>query len=155
MRDELIDGILRPLGIRDRRRFRSLRRFESPVAGVLRALRDPLFQNLFLICRQRFLCDERGHLNVGVMRIDTSDKLALLGMSGHDGRLAAVSRSDRVFSEIQTKTALSAAFIKPVTVPAMIGQDWPHLLIKANRLLRLGECFSSQNDAAPGDSSGQ
>jgi hypothetical protein len=76
-------------------------------------------------------------------------------MSGHDSRLATFSRSDRVVSDIQAKIALTAAFIKPMTIPTMIGQDRSHLLIETNRLLRLSDRFFIVGDATAGDSSGQ
>ena len=155
MSNELIDRILRPPGIGDDRRFRPLRSFEGPVTGILRPLGNPLFQNLLLFCSQRFLCDQWRHLKIGIMRIDTSDQLALFRMSGHDCQLATFSRSDRVVSDIQAKITLTAAFIEPMATPAMVRQDRPYLLIETNRLLRLSDRFFIVGDATQGDSCDQ
>jgi hypothetical protein len=42
-----------------------------------------------------------------------------------------------------------------MTIPAMVRQDRPHLLIETNRLLRLRDRFFIVGDATAGDSSGQ
>jgi hypothetical protein len=76
-------------------------------------------------------------------------------MSGHDCRLASVSRSDSVVSDIEAKIALTATFIESMATPAMVRQNWPHLLIEANRLLRLRESFSLMRDAKQGKSCDQ
>jgi hypothetical protein len=76
-------------------------------------------------------------------------------MSGHDCRLASVSRSERVVSDIEAKIALTATFIESMATPAMVRQDRPYLLIETNRLLRLSESLSSAGNATQGDSCDQ
>ena len=79
----------------------SFERLISPMGFVDRALGDPATEEFLLGRRQRLVRFFLRHDVFGVVREDTFDDLALLGLAGDDGDLPALAGLQRIFTDVQ------------------------------------------------------
>jgi hypothetical protein len=90
---------------------------------------DPLLQKLLLSGGQRVLSFRRWHHEIGVGMSNTTDQFAVGGLSGNDGRETTGPSPEAWFVFIESQFGLPAAFISPVTAPAMVGKNWANIAV--------------------------
>ena len=86
--NEVIDGVLRPGLLANLRQARASGRFVGPMAGIFRALGDPLGQDGNFLGGEFLAGVRRRHLVVEIGRRDAVNQLTLLRMPRHDGRMS-------------------------------------------------------------------
>jgi hypothetical protein len=91
-------------------------RGKSPVFLVLSPLGNPSLEDFLLLIRERFICRGRGHDQVWVMRLDSLEQLACLGVPW----------------QVESQIGLSAFVIESVASKAVVGQNRPNFFLKIN-----------------------
>ena len=128
----MINRRLRPRGVLQLWQRRSLHRTKRPVLFDGRSLRDPTLENFLLRRSQRFVFGSGRHLLVFVVAQNSSHEFTLVRFARDDRHLARFTGPTESFFLIESQAPFPLRRVRPVTLPAMIRQDRPHIPIKRN-----------------------
>jgi hypothetical protein len=65
-----------------------------------------------------------------IMRFDSLDQFASLGVTGHNGVRTALTLLPSVLSQVESKTRLSHLGIRTMAAEAASGEDWLDILVE-------------------------
>ena len=101
--DESIDWILHPSFVFDLRQGRTARFDISPMRGVLRALRNPVFDQGDLGGVERPASFDRRHAVIGISRGDALNDLAVVGSARNNRQIAGFGRLESFGAKVEAR----------------------------------------------------
>ncbi len=128
--DKLIDCVLGPGFVRDRRRFGALWRDPGPVPLILGPFVDPAAERVDLLGAELLVRARRRHHHFFVFARHARDHIALVGAAGHNREDTRVCFLDRGVVLVEAQARLARLVVKAVTLKAVLGQDRPHVAIE-------------------------
>ncbi len=126
-----IDRIPNPFLPTHNRNVRPSRRCEGPVRGIIGAGRDPSFEQLFLVFGQATIRLRRRHEFIGIRRTNPGNHRTRVHVSRHNRTV-----TNRSLPIIDAQICLSLIAVLPMTVEAVLSQDWTDIAIEVD-LFRL------------------
>ena len=127
-----VHRIADPLRLADARRLAPLGRNEGPVLLPDGALGDPVADQADFALAQRYAGVDGGHAQRLVLRGDAPHHLALAGIAGHDGEVAAQICLGAGLV-IESQLALAIALVGAVAGIALVGENRPDVAIEFHR----------------------
>ncbi len=122
----MVDGIPRPRGVTDRRKFGLDRQFERPMLRPDSSVAHPAFENIDLFGGQLFARIRRRHHYVKITRNNPANELAIVHVAFDDH-----SRLGGLFL-IESQLCFASARIGAMTVEAFVGQNGPHIAVEVD-----------------------
>src|SRR5262245_39434104 len=114
---------------------------------VFRALRNPTFENLLLLLRQRTLCGFGWHLVV-VLGKDAADQFALVRPTRNNRHLARFGGFDGIVADVQAQLALARVLILTMTFQAMTRENRADIAEKINFLAGRFRSWTIRNSSS-------
>lgn len=105
---------------------------EGPVFRIGGSCSDPVFEDLNLMGRERFLCFGGWHDEFGIGVFDALHELAGGEVTGDDGGLGVWSGIESGFAGIEAKFGFAGGLIAAVAVPAVVGEYGADIAVVVN-----------------------
>ena len=143
------EGVDRVAAGGNRRDGRFDRNLESPVALILGAFLDPLFDEGDLGFGEHLVELRRRHVVIRVVGAQALHHFALFRMPGRDGGIAGLAALARGFERIKSQLALDLILVRAVAGVAGVGEDRPDVPVELDALR--GERRGQEKGAGGGE----